>query len=1152
MSNVPANRFRRSVNLEGDYEEPNALAGYVVSPLVRETASHLLTELGRNDGERAFVVLGPYGTGKSAFALYLASLLSGGRGRQRIATILGETFAEVGNNPDLADQYFHSGLVPILVTAQRGPLSAAILRGISGASSRVGHQGGSTSLAGTTDFRGAGSGSKQILEEHDPVGLLEEFVANAVTDGADGCLLVIDEGGRFLEAAADENTFDDMFLLQRLAEVAARCSTGTLGLIVILHQDFEAHASRLSQQRQNDWSKVRGRFATIPFMESPGNLVRLVAKALSYSLPKSLIDAYTSALPNYPELANRISMLLPPSACVDSHTLRQVLPLHPIVAVCLPFLFRLQAGQNERSLFAFLGSAEPMGLRAFIQGGIAGMYTLDRLWDYLDLTMVPWLGRSRPRALAIVDEALTRLSTSSGEIDIRLLKNISILQLLTGLLPFTVDSNLLSCATCAPIEEVEASLQRLNKSSLVVYREFRRSWQLWEGSDLDIVDLIEKEREHVRAMGQYAQILMKHFPPSPIVASRHFHQTGTLRFLRTRYVSVEEALDARASAKGDGDLLLIVPSRLHVSEDLELRLSHRPERPMNERPVIAALPRHAQSLLDAIEDYLACEGVLSKERRLDSDAVARRELQSRVHVSAELLRLNIRRSFNPDHDGNPVVRWFDGPSVHRTHGRLSERASEIFDRTYVHCPIIRNELINRDALSSTVASARRELVTRLMERQNEPRLGFVGYPPEYCIYNSVIEYHRLVEHMDGGVRLVSPKEGAPLYPVWRTLDRAREELLRTSVVSALQDLSDPPFGMRKAVALLMLTVWLIQRQDELFLYEEGTFIPVLTSDILERLLARPETFEYQFSQVSDANAVNTVLAQALRISSSRRNVALHICKNITRAVRELSTWAASTSSVSPRTTKVRNAIRAARDPLRLLSIDLPIAVELTGSSSRDVLKSQANEFADRIVAALDELRHADERLLEEIETELADAFSISPVRRLYVDLASRMRALVGARIASPDVRRLLATAPPKDLESDDDQAAWLSAVATAVVGKRPTQWTDVDAQQFRLTIWGLARRFTAFEELSLLSGTYSGSGGRMIHVSVLSSTGRDVTASHLLNESDETFVRDLVLSAKSFAEAQGRKLDAVAIGVIDALVTYIDSPSGPNLRSSDE
>ena len=68
-------RFHRSVHLERDFYTENALDGYVLTVSAREMLSRVISTLENETTSKAWSLTGPYGSGKSAFALFTAKLL---------------------------------------------------------------------------------------------------------------------------------------------------------------------------------------------------------------------------------------------------------------------------------------------------------------------------------------------------------------------------------------------------------------------------------------------------------------------------------------------------------------------------------------------------------------------------------------------------------------------------------------------------------------------------------------------------------------------------------------------------------------------------------------------------------------------------------------------------------------------------------------------------------------------------------------------------------------------------------------------------------------------------------------------------------------------------------------------------------------------
>ena len=70
-----ASRFHRSVHLERDFYTENALEGYILTVKARETLRRVIAALDNQSTSKAWSLIGPYGSGKSAFALFAAKLL---------------------------------------------------------------------------------------------------------------------------------------------------------------------------------------------------------------------------------------------------------------------------------------------------------------------------------------------------------------------------------------------------------------------------------------------------------------------------------------------------------------------------------------------------------------------------------------------------------------------------------------------------------------------------------------------------------------------------------------------------------------------------------------------------------------------------------------------------------------------------------------------------------------------------------------------------------------------------------------------------------------------------------------------------------------------------------------------------------------------
>lgn len=317
-------RFHRSVQLTKDWQGRQSLSGYLVTPTVRELITRIIGELGRPGGVRAWSITGPYGTGKSSFALFLSRLLA----------------QELGDHPQAAQLEDvvggHSApFLPVLLVGQRAKLKPALLTALAQSLDGVKAELSAEILA---DLERAAEGS--LLPDDLVVRRFEAVAARLKELDYAGLVVIADEFGKFLEHTAQHLGSEDLLVMQSLAETASRSET-PFTLITILHTGFAEYLDTVDEVQRAKWQKVQGRFTDVAFQEPPEQLLRLLGEAVDTRFPESLGTAYEREIakcaeaPALSEARTRLPLaeLLP--ACA---------PLHPLTAVLLWPLFRGKLG----------------------------------------------------------------------------------------------------------------------------------------------------------------------------------------------------------------------------------------------------------------------------------------------------------------------------------------------------------------------------------------------------------------------------------------------------------------------------------------------------------------------------------------------------------------------------------------------------------------------------------------------------------------------------------------------------------------------------------------------------------------------------------------------------------------------------------------
>jgi hypothetical protein len=283
------------------------------------------------------------------------------------------------------------------------------------------------------------------------------------------------------------------------------------------------------------------------------------------------------------------------------------------------------------------------------------LYTLDQLYDYVVAALGPQLFGVEGRRWAEIDTALRRIPRESEQFDARVLKAIGLLSIVGDLAGVRASPNVLEAAlsdgTPEGTKRVQQSLDALARSSAIVYRKYRDSFQIWEGSDLNLDDLVRAAADQTDTRADLPRRLTSLVPPRPVVARRHLFQTGTLRILRSALRRWRERSRQRCRAQtcaADGALLIALaafrwrqrtPARDGRAEDAVVHCDVG-----SDEAGRVGVPRNASHLADLAAEMAALEWVQSNTPDLARDPVARRELGARLEEAERLVRDEVRAS----------------------------------------------------------------------------------------------------------------------------------------------------------------------------------------------------------------------------------------------------------------------------------------------------------------------------------------------------------------------------------------------------------------------------------------------------------------------------------------------------------------------------
>lgn len=714
-------RFARSVRLDNDDREAQ-LDGYLPTARSLEVVRRVVRGMADpGAGSRAFSITGPYGSGKSSLAVFLDALTRDTRSNAHkaarrlleehdphTAALLDEARTSMGATA--------TGFARGVITApQREPITATVLRAL---------QRATESMQSTKALRSEVAkalrraerpklGSPSYGEVHD---LMAQVTAKRPL------LLVIDEFGKNLEAFADSGADGDMYLLQELAEWAAN---GDLPLVVVTiqHLAFDAYAADASVAKRREWAKVQGRFEDIPFVDSAAATRTLISVALDHADDR----AYTALRYEAAEQMRDLAEMRNLAEVTDVDLIAACYPLHPSTLLVLPELCS-RYGQNERTLFSFLASPEPLSVATFLADSDyppLPWVRLDRVYDYFVESASTFVGVSRDASRWIEIETTIRDAHGLTDAQQRVLKTIGVLNLVasSGTLRASRDLIEFACVddrdgTSSPAE-VQDRLEELEHTGLITYRDFAAEYRIWRGSDFDLNAALTIARRQVREQS-LARILTDVLPLPPVVAARHTTDRATVRAFKRVYAdtATTELADQLPEHGSVNDGLLV-----YALEPLRLT------QPDGNIPLVVVEPADHHPVISAAVEVAALRQVAEDPAVASDDRAVQREIAERAAYAQQTLDQTVAAAYNH----TAAWTWLnppDGKPRALSGGFGSKPLSDVLDEVFPAetSPAVPYEVINRSELTSAGARARRNLLEALVtpSRRKQRVLGFEG------------------------------------------------------------------------------------------------------------------------------------------------------------------------------------------------------------------------------------------------------------------------------------------------------------------------------------------------------------------------------------------------------------------------------------------
>ncbi len=917
-------RYKSSTRIDSDNTN---FRPFIDDFILHGTAVNILDTLSRDfsgSEQRAYTLTGPYGSGKSTLALFLSSLLSADQQERDYATKKLEKANGILDDFTSRFNVKKGWKVVKHVCGLDSPANSILM-----------------SLLSSFDIDFDEKATKSLTDEE----CLKKIKATLQTNKSrDGVLILLDEMGKALDFQSRANK--DLYLFQSLADIAQQAKTPVL-LIGFLHQSFSDYAKNKDAKAQKEWAKVQGRYRDLSFNPSIDESLVLVGDSITKTstITSKLIKKYNKLVSSVASSFEKQDR--------NYDALLNTLPLDPMVSLLLGPISRRRFSQNERSLFGFLASHEKLGFREFLTEQYVNnnhsveLYQPEQLWDYLHFNLHHLIiTSSDSKAWLEGCDAVYRATQKGDKLHISITKVIALLTIFG----FHHHLHATRDFLCEYFQErgfsqaeVKSALNELETWTVVIFRQKHNALFVFQGSDIDIHNLVLDKIDSVSQGVDWTSVCDI---PQNILATTHYHKTGTMRWATTQLVNkVDKSFTDEISVEpitGQSFLRFLLPSNKTVTKELK-RISKT-----NPFIVVGDVESLSQLKSVAIES-IALKQIENEEEKINHDLIAKNELVNRIQFAKQSIEKELNNAFSS-------AKWtYLGSEL--TKSPLSVVASLVADEVF-HCsPDVINELVNRSKPSGSANSAIRKLMHAMLDDGDKKDLGFDSdaFPPEKGIYLSCIKskgWHCKTE--EGYVfpsewTIENQQANPKMYNLW--LDgfnfiKSSNEMV--TIDKLYNRWMRPPFGLTAGLCRIYALALLKSLEGHVAYYDMDStkqfiFIPELDEELVNKVYKHPAEAGVRYFEISEIQThLLDTLAKATIGENKSEDAVLGIAKHIVKIVHTLPAWVKKTSGEKFSTnnsesglTKAarafRNKVIAANDPYKLILDDLPEVFDLDKS-----------------------------------------------------------------------------------------------------------------------------------------------------------------------------------------------------------------------------
>lgn len=589
-----ASGFQYSVNIGYDLNNETKIKNFIPTASAMDLLENILLSTQISSTERARVLIGAYGKGKSHIMLTILSLLM-----KKDLSLFENTLSKLSGTKlqQLIKNYYASSdkILPVVVTGSNTSLTQAFLLALQ----RTLVSNDYLDIMPETNYKAAVSiidrwknefpetyrkfceliskPANTFVEEllefntnaygefesiypsltagsvfnpflgFDVVELYENAAKGLRQKGYTGIFVVYDEFSKYLEANIAAASVSDTKMLQDFAEKCNRSGSTQMHIMLISHKEIANYIDVLPKQKVDGWRGVSDRFLHVRLSNNFTQTYEIIGSVIQKN--PSMWKKFTAENhQRFKALEERYCthpVFSGMSKAEIQETIEGCYPLHPVSTFILPRLSE-RVAQNERTLFTFLSANGVSTLPAYLEAYDDQEFSLitpDWIYDYFEPLFKKEVYSGALHENYILTEVILE-QLESGSLESKIVKCISLIYILEQFekLRPTKEELYGVFSISYSHKDIECAIESLIENEYVVYLKRSNNYlQLKQSSGVDIQQTISNVVETQRRTVSVEDALNDVNLESYLYPSRYNDAHEMIRYFDFTFVS-EDAI----------------------------------------------------------------------------------------------------------------------------------------------------------------------------------------------------------------------------------------------------------------------------------------------------------------------------------------------------------------------------------------------------------------------------------------------------------------------------------------------------------------------------------------------------------------------------------------------------------------------------------